>query len=72
VTPDELAAIGQALYGEQWQTSIARDLGVNARTVRKWLAGDRPITPPTAIAIRSLIDREPETVARILERKHQK
>ena len=30
---------GEALYGAQWQTAIARDLGVSDRTVRRWVAG---------------------------------
>lgn len=36
---DLLDACGQALYGNQWQTGIADDLGVDARTVRRWVAG---------------------------------
>ena len=36
---------GEALYGAQWQTAIARDLGVSDRTVRRWVAGsaDLPV-----------------------------
>jgi hypothetical protein len=30
---------GEALYGPQWQSAIARDLGVTDRTVRRWAAG---------------------------------
>lgn len=30
---------GEALYGQRWQTDIARDLGVNDRTIRRWLSG---------------------------------
>jgi hypothetical protein len=42
--PDELAEAGQALYGERWQTDLARDLGIaDARRVRQWMTGDRPI-----------------------------
>jgi hypothetical protein len=28
MNPDELAAAGRALYGEQWQTSVSIDLNV--------------------------------------------
>lgn len=31
--------VGEALYGPQWQSSLARDLGVNDRTVRRYVAG---------------------------------
>jgi len=34
-----LVECGEALYGHQWQTAIARDLGVSDRTVRRWVAG---------------------------------
>lgn len=30
---------GEALYGRQWQSALARDLGVADRTVRRWVAG---------------------------------
>lgn len=43
MTPDELAARGRALYGERWQTSLAQDLAVADRTMRRWLAGESPI-----------------------------
>ena len=36
--PDFLRAAGEALYGDRWQTAIARDLEVSDRTVRNWSA----------------------------------
>lgn len=42
--PQTLAKAGEALYGERWQTDLARDLGLtDARRVRQWMSGDRPI-----------------------------
>ena len=34
-----LVEAGEALYGARWQSSLARDLGVSDRTVRRWVAG---------------------------------
>jgi hypothetical protein len=34
-----LVECGEALYGERWQSPLARDLGVADRTVRRWVAG---------------------------------
>ena len=34
-----LVECGEALYGQQWQSALARDLGVSDRTVRRWVAG---------------------------------
>ena len=40
--PNHLAAAGRALYGQLWQSALARDLGVNDRTMRRWVAGHEP------------------------------
>ena len=32
-----------ASYGERWQTDIAKALGVNDRTVRRWASGETPL-----------------------------
>src|SRR5208282_1633117 len=42
-TANILHEVGRALYGDIWQSELARDLGCNDRTVRKWNAGDAPI-----------------------------
>ena len=34
-----LVECGEALYGPQWQSALARDLDVSDRTVRRWVAG---------------------------------
>ena len=34
-----LVECGEALYGPQWQSALARDLGVADRTMRRWVAG---------------------------------
>lgn len=56
MTPDTLRAIGEALYGERWQSDTARLLGVDSRRVRQWMAGERPIpagiTPELLSALR--------------------
>lgn len=39
-----LVNAGNALYGERWQTNLARDLNLSdARRIRQWLSDDRPI-----------------------------
>jgi hypothetical protein len=34
-----LQRVGKFIYGEQWQASLARDLGVGERSMRRWVAG---------------------------------
>ncbi len=36
---NHLNAVGAALYGPQWQSQLARDLGVSIRTMQRWAAG---------------------------------
>lgn len=38
---DLLPQCGMALFGMQWQSEMARALGVTDRTVRRWFAGER-------------------------------
>jgi hypothetical protein len=41
---DMLRAVGEAIYGDNWQSPLARDLGVDGRTIRFWVAGTRPVS----------------------------
>lgn len=45
--PDDLRQAGEALFGATWQSELARQLGINDRRVRQWIAGERPI--PTGV-----------------------
>lgn len=40
---DRLRRCGKLLYGDRWQSDLARALDVNDRRVRQWIAGERPI-----------------------------
>lgn len=55
MTPAQLAAAGQRLYGKRWQTPLARHLGVNPRTVRRWAAGTIEVPHDAAEEINSLL-----------------
>jgi len=39
--------VGEALYGPRFQRELAKDLNVNERTMRRWVAGD--FEPPATI-----------------------
>jgi hypothetical protein len=38
-----LRQVGSFFYGEEWQAPLARDLRVNERSLRRWLAGTEKI-----------------------------
>lgn len=54
MTVAEFRALGALLWGSQWQSAMARALGVDPRTVRRWAAGDRAIPGPAIAALRAL------------------
>lgn len=47
MTKPSLEEVGRALFGDQWQTPLARELEVADRTLRRWIAGDRE--PPAGL-----------------------
>jgi DNA-binding transcriptional regulator YdaS (Cro superfamily) len=55
--PAGLELAGTALYGYRWQSSLARDLGVLPRTVRKWANGEKPIPHRQWRYIAALLDQ---------------
>lgn len=44
ISAETLARVGRALFGDQWQTPLARALDMSERSVRFMLAGDRGIS----------------------------
>lgn len=40
MTPSDLAACGVYLHGSGWQQPLARDLGVERRTIQRWIKGE--------------------------------
>ena len=43
MTPALLERAGVLLEGPDWKSQLARDLGVNVRTVQRWATGVSPI-----------------------------
>ncbi|WP_238229487.1 hypothetical protein [Methylobacterium hispanicum] len=56
--PDLLAAAGEALFGPEWRRPVAAALGVDARLVQRWAAGQRDIPDTVAPALLALLGRE--------------
>lgn len=54
-TRDQLHEAGNALYGRQWQSALARELGVDPRTVRRWASGKIAPSPWVAREINRLL-----------------
>jgi hypothetical protein len=58
ITPAERLELlirgGKALYGPKWQSPLARGLGIDLRSIQRWVAGDRSIARRAAPAGRAL------------------
>lgn len=59
MTPSELENRAAALYSPDWQSPLARRTRVDARTMRRWKAGDRQI-PDWLEAFLELLERYPD------------
>lgn len=63
---DRLQRCGQALYGDRWQSDLARALEVNDRRVRQWMAGERPIPAGIWVDIAGLLRQRQQDVLALL------
>lgn len=59
MTPTDLDHRATALYGERWQSALARRVRVDARSMRRWKAGERTI-PDWLDAFLDLLERYPK------------
>lgn len=63
----ELTAVGKALYGDRWQTALAKALGLSdARRIRQWLKGDRPIPVGVWADVAALLRQREMSIKTIL------
>lgn len=57
MTRAELAAMGLSIYGDRWQSALARDLDMSVRHMQRLAAGSEPITEGVAADIREIAAR---------------
>lgn len=66
MTPKQLAAVGQAIYGKQFQRYLATDLQINERTMRRWMAGEWAIPETLRDDLAGIIEKRARTLEKIL------
>ena len=66
--PALLGAVGRALYGAQYQSALARDLGVTDRTMRRWVAGQTCPAPGVWDDLLVLVEERAEGLRQAWER----
>ena len=56
---EKLTVIGEELFGKWgWQTKMAKELGVNISSVKRWIAGTVPIPSPVILALEHLLTKK--------------
>ena len=65
MSPDQLRAVGTALYGPRFQRLLSADLGIAERTMRRWLAGRFAIPADVATRIKAIARERAAALARI-------
>ena len=71
MTKDDLRDCGRTLFGERWQTALARALRVNPSTVRRWVSGAIPVPISRQVMIETLIrNRKLEAKLRALDKTY--
>lgn len=54
MTPKELTALAQRMFGKNWKTRLAAELDVYVSTVNRWVNGQTPISRRNELAMRGL------------------
>jgi len=62
---EKLKLVGEAMFGAQWQSDLARGLDLSSRTVRIWAAGGK-IPAATWKDIRALCEARSSQLAEVL------
>lgn len=69
-----LRLVGEALYGERWQSPLASDLGVSDRAVRYWISAVNPCPDDIGTRLLSVVVQKREAMGElektILQRLH--
>jgi hypothetical protein len=55
VTAALLREAGEAMYGHQWRSNLARDLSVTERTIRRWASGEWDVPRNALAELRALL-----------------
>lgn len=66
---EEFKRVGEDLFGNGWQTRMARALGIDGSTVRRWVGGSIPVPSQIVAYLELLADRQKIKGALILERQ---
>ena len=59
--------VGSAIYGAEWQAPIARDLNVNERSLRRWIAGAEEVPRGVWLDLGVILGTKHQAFGRLIE-----
>lgn len=68
MTSDQFTKCGEAMFGSRWQTDLGEALGINDRTIRRYVSGQNVIPDGVAQDILNLMATRAETITRLQEK----
>jgi hypothetical protein len=72
MTPAQLAAIGELLYGMYWYSPMGEDLDVSERTIRRWANEGYDIPPGVVDDLKRIADSRANVVKADMEERVKK
>lgn len=66
MTPSDLIAAGERLYGPHWRRPLADALGVDVSTLRRWTTAERAVPRRVALAVGQLMNAAGKRCPRVL------
>ena len=68
MTKTQFQTVGELLFGERYQSEMARAVGLSDRQVRRIHAGERPVPGPLAHDLMALLLEKRRRIDTVLER----
>ncbi|WP_207105730.1 hypothetical protein [Sphingomonas sp. CFBP 8760] len=65
---EDLAEVGKLLFGERWQSDLARALGTSSRMMRYWVAGTHGCPPDLRMRLIALLRERGQDVDAMIVR----
>ena len=62
-----LKQAGELLHGKYWQRQLAKDLGVNDRTVRRWVSRDSQVKDGVIADLKIILQSKIDNMQKMLD-----
>jgi len=60
-----IAQIGEALYGDGWVSALARDLGINRKTIQRYASGEYEVNPNLYAELQMLLNNRASQIQQV-------